>query len=90
MSYTDVKKICNLDWQVKSLVWTHRDLKLVSCGVEGAIYEWDVPSGTRVGEIITKQRTFNSITVTTDGKTSFGTDSDGCITEVSESTVRQY
>jgi hypothetical protein len=62
----------------------------VSCGAEGALYDWDIPSGTRVGEIITKGCIFNSVVATTDGKTSFGTDGDGRITEVSESMVRQY
>jgi hypothetical protein len=62
----------------------------VSCGAEGAIYEWDLVSGTRVAEIITKGCIFNSVTATTDGKTSFGTDSDGRIMEVSESMVREY
>jgi len=62
----------------------------VSCGTEGAIYEWDIPSGTRAGEIITKNCMFSSIAATADGKTSFGTGNDGCITEISESAVRQH
>jgi hypothetical protein len=75
---------------VTSLFWTQRDLKLVSCGVEGAIYDWDIPSGTRVAEIISEGRIFSNVVATSDGKTSFGTGSDGCITEVSDSTVRKY
>jgi hypothetical protein len=64
-------------------------MKLVSCGTEGALYEWDMFSGTRVGEIIAKGCIFTSAAATTDGKTSFGTGSDGCIMEVTGSTVRQ-
>jgi hypothetical protein len=64
-------------------------MKLVSCGTDGALYKWDMSSGTRVGEIITKGYIFNSAAATTDGKTSFGTGSDGRITEVTGSTVRQ-
>jgi hypothetical protein len=64
-------------------------MKLVSCGTEGVLYEWDMSSGTRVGEIITKECIFSSAAATTDGKTSFGTGSDGRIMEVTGSTVRQ-
>jgi hypothetical protein len=76
--------------QVRLLFWTQRDKKLLSCGTEGALYEWDISSGKRVGEIVTKGYTFSSAAATTDGNASFGTGSDGRIVHFTGSTVRQY
>lgn len=64
------------------MIWTPCDLKLMSCGIEGAIYEWDVANATRVGELITKSCRYSDICVTTDGKTSYCVGSDGYIREI--------
>ena len=39
---------------MKSLVWSPDDLKLVSVGVDGAVYEWSMTDFKRSQESVTK------------------------------------
>lgn len=69
------------------MVWAPLDLKVVSCGLEGAVYEWDVATALRIGEVITKSCSCSDICVTTDGKTTYSVGSDGHIKEITASQV---
>ena len=35
--------------KVRSIQWTHDDDKIISCGVDGAVYEWSVYTNKREG-----------------------------------------
>ncbi|PNF35437.1 Cilia- and flagella-associated protein 57 [Cryptotermes secundus] len=89
VSFENMHNLKGHNGMIRALVWTQQDMKLVSCGTEGALYEWDMSSGTRIGEIITKGCIFSSAAATTDGKTSFGTGIDGSLMEVTGSTITQ-
>lgn len=52
-------------FQITGLAWSAQDLTLVSCGTEGAVYEWNMSSGQRVGEVILKTNQFNACAVNT-------------------------
>lgn len=39
------------------------DSSLVSCGTEGAVYEWSMTNGQRVGEVILKTNQFRACAV---------------------------
>lgn len=58
----------------------------MSCSAEGAIYEWEVTTGNRVGEIVTKKCHYTDVAVMADGKT-YGVGSDGQIKEINNSSV---
>ncbi|XP_014102441.2 cilia- and flagella-associated protein 57 [Bactrocera oleae] len=49
---------------VLSLAWTGTDKYLISGGAEGAIYQWDVETGTRVQEIVQKGTEYRSVCCT--------------------------
>ena len=34
--------------RVRGIVWSADDQKLISCGTDGAVYEWEVTSGKRL------------------------------------------
>lgn len=70
------------------MVWAPLDLKVVTCGLEGAVYEWDVATGQRIGEVITKSCSCSDICVSTDGKITYSVGSDGYIKEITASQVR--
>ena len=33
--------------RVRSVVWSSDDQKIISCGTDGAVYEWEVSTGKR-------------------------------------------
>lgn len=74
---------------ISSLVWTPDDRKLVSCGVEGAVYEWDLATGDRIGEIVEKGTSFWECAVTPDGKYVYAVGNDGLLKEITDSNVSQ-
>lgn len=64
------------------------DNKLFSCGSDGAVYEWDIPTMKRIGEIICKDTYFTGVAATTkDGKMVLSISSDGHIREICNSSV---
>lgn len=40
--------------QVRHLHWGGQDQTLVSCGQDGAVYQWDVDEAKRLGEFVQK------------------------------------
>ena len=87
ISFENIHVLKGHSGKVCSMVWTQKDNKMVSCGTDGAIYEWDIVTGTRVNEIITKEVIYTGVVATNSGEISYGTGNDYCITEVSQSTV---
>ncbi|KAJ9581157.1 hypothetical protein L9F63_023662, partial [Diploptera punctata] len=73
--------------KVCSMIWTRKDNMMISCGTEGAIYEWDIVTGARVNEVITKEVIYTGVVAINSGDVTYATGSDYCITEVSQSTV---
>ncbi|EEB15572.1 conserved hypothetical protein [Pediculus humanus corporis] len=67
---------------IKSLQWISDDKKLTFCGLDGAIYEWDITNYKRSGEIVNKGFSYYDIAVTTDGSTIYAVSSDGSIKEI--------
>ncbi|XP_063224801.1 cilia- and flagella-associated protein 57 [Bacillus rossius redtenbacheri] len=87
VSFGTVQTLTTHKGIVHGLAWAAGDQRLVSCGAEGAVYEWDVAVGRRVAEVIVKHCSFHSVAVTADGRTSFAVGSDTLLYEISNSTV---
>lgn len=73
--------------KVRSIVWSADDSKIVSCGMDGAVYEWDSFSGKRIGESVLKSCSYTGVAVTPDGKTTFAAGSDKTLKEIADSQV---
>ena len=43
--------------KVRSLAWAGNDAHIISCGTEGAVYQWKVKTSKRVRENVLKVRT---------------------------------
>lgn len=89
-SSTTFENISNLKGhigKVRSVVWTADDSKIVSCGMDGAVYEWDPVNGKRINESVLKSCSYAGVAVTPDGKTTFAVGSDKTIKEISDSTI---
>ncbi|BFY99763.1 hypothetical protein BsWGS_02803 [Bradybaena similaris] len=73
--------------KVKSVIWSFDDNKLVTCGLDGAVYEWDPITGRRIGDSVLRTCSYSSITITPDGKSTLAVGSDRILREISDSRV---
>lgn len=75
--------------KVKALLWSQTDLRILSMGMEGAIYEWDMTSGARSGEIILKNLDLRDIALSADASFSYCIARDDYIREIKDNTVHR-
>ena len=68
-------------------MWNADDSKLISCGTDGAVYEWNLSSGKRETECVLKSCSYNCVTVSPDAKIIFAVGSDQTLKEIADSSV---
>uniref|UniRef100_T1J5P9 WD repeat-containing protein 55 homolog n=1 Tax=Strigamia maritima TaxID=126957 RepID=T1J5P9_STRMM len=73
--------------KVTSLAWTYDDSSIVSCGVDGAVYEWGPITGKRTSDSVIKGCHYLCVTVTPDNKAAVAISDDKVVREISESQV---
>jgi len=69
---------------VKRLLWSQTDLKMLTLGMEDTIYEWDMTTGTRSGEVILKGMNLRDIALSADTTFIYCIASDNYIREIKE------
>ncbi|XP_045440656.1 cilia- and flagella-associated protein 57 [Pipistrellus kuhlii] len=87
---TSLENITNLKGhtgKIRSIVWNADDSKLISCGTDGAVYEWNLSTGRRETECVLKSCSYNCVTVSPDGKIIFAVGSDHTLKEIADSSV---
>ncbi|XP_053620233.1 cilia- and flagella-associated protein 57 isoform X1 [Plodia interpunctella] len=89
VSFQNVYNLKGHNGKITCLAWSANDLTLVSCGTEGAVYEWGMSTGQRVGEVILKTNQFKACAVNSFGKTTYAVGSDGEIKEIGSNTIRR-
>uniref|UniRef100_A0A8W4FJK8 Cilia and flagella associated protein 57 n=1 Tax=Sus scrofa TaxID=9823 RepID=A0A8W4FJK8_PIG len=72
---------------IRSIAWNTDDSKLISCGTDGAVYEWNLSSGKRETECVLKSCSYNCVTISPDGKIIFAVGSDQTLKEIADSSV---
>jgi cilia- and flagella-associated protein 57 len=73
--------------KVKSISWCGDDSRLVSCGVDGAVYEWDMHTYTRVSESVIKANSYSSVSVSSDSDSIFVVGSDKTVKWISHGAI---
>ncbi|KAG5321315.1 CFA57 protein, partial [Pseudoatta argentina] len=73
--------------KVKALLWSQTDLKILSMGAEGSIYEWNMTTGTRSSEFILKTVVLHDITLSSDASFIYCIAQDDQIREIKESEI---
>ncbi|OCT84882.1 cilia- and flagella-associated protein 57 [Xenopus laevis] len=73
--------------KVRSVAWSSDDSKLVSCGLDGAVYEWNILLGKRESECVLKSCSYSSVAMSSDAKTIFAVGSDQTLKEISDSQI---
>ncbi|CAH8541499.1 unnamed protein product [Heterobilharzia americana] len=89
-SVTTFDNVTNLkghNGKIRSIVWSDDDNKLISCGMDGAVYEWDPQKGARINESVLKACSYTSVTVSQDAKTLYAVGSDKTLKEISDSQI---
>lgn len=89
ISFQNVYNLKGHNGKITSLGWSMNDNTLVSCGSEGAVYEWNMSNGHRVGEVILKTNHFKACAVTSTGKSTYALGTDGEIKEIGLNTIRR-
>ena len=84
MTYWPFKRLT----QVRQVIWSQDDSKIISCGMDGAVYEWNVANFKREGESVLKSCSYTSVSVSPDGRTTFAVGSDKTLKEICDSQVR--
>ncbi|XP_055986867.1 cilia- and flagella-associated protein 57 [Sorex fumeus] len=87
---TSLENISNLKGhtgKVRSIAWSTDDSKLISCGTDGAVYEWNLSAGKRETECVLKSCSYYSVTISPDGKCIFAVGSDQTLKEIADSLV---
>lgn len=89
-SSTTFENVSNLkghNGKVRSVIWSSDDSKIISCGMDGAVYEWNAFSGKREGESVLKSCSYTCVTSSPDGKVTFAVGSDRTLKEISDSQI---
>ncbi|KAL0105366.1 hypothetical protein PUN28_016788 [Cardiocondyla obscurior] len=73
--------------KVKALLWSQTDLKMLSMGEEGAIYEWNMTTGERSGEFIWRGVALGDIALSSDASFVYCIAHDDYIREIKENTI---
>ena len=72
---------------MRSIAWSADDSKLISSGMDGAVYEWAPTEAKRVNEVVLKSCAYSGVTVSPTGKHTYAVGSDKSIKEITESQV---
>ncbi|XP_032349913.1 cilia- and flagella-associated protein 57 isoform X3 [Camelus ferus] len=87
---TSLENISNLKGhtgKIRSVAWNSDDSRLISCGTDGAVYEWNLSTGKRETECVLKSCSYNCVTISPDGKIIFAVGSDQTLKEIADSSV---
>jgi cilia- and flagella-associated protein 57 len=73
--------------KIISVTWSNDDKYLVSAGVEGAIYQWDVANGTRYNEVIQKGTEYRELALSNDAQNIIAVTNTGYLREMVNSNI---
>lgn len=68
--------------QVRCIKWSPDDTHLLSCSLDGAVYDWSVRTCKREREYVLKSCSYTSLAFTSDLKTTFAVGSDRTLNQI--------
>ncbi|XP_061488605.1 cilia- and flagella-associated protein 57 isoform X1 [Rhineura floridana] len=86
-SFDNVINLKGHNGKVRSVVWSMDDYKLISCGTDGAVYEWNLQNGKRESECVLKSCSYSGVAISPDAKVIFAVGSDHSIKEICDSSI---
>lgn len=86
-TFETVQNLKGHNGKVKAVVWSQDDSRIVSCGIDGAVYEWETYTGKRPGESVLKTNQYTGVALSPEGKTYYAVGSDKTLKEISDCQV---
>ncbi|KAM4741198.1 cilia- and flagella-associated protein 57 [Anableps anableps] len=89
-SFTSFENILNLKGhigKVQTIEWSLDDSRLVSCGTDGAVYEWNIQTGKRESESVLKSCSYTGAAFSSDYKTILAVGTDLTLREIQDCQV---
>ncbi|XP_074859320.1 cilia- and flagella-associated protein 57 [Carettochelys insculpta] len=86
-SFENVNNLKGHNGKVRSVIWSTDDNKLISCGTDGAVYEWSLLTGKRDTECVLKSCSYSGVAMSPDAKIIFAVGSDQTLKEISDSSI---
>ncbi|XP_062337115.1 cilia- and flagella-associated protein 57-like [Osmerus eperlanus] len=86
-SSTTFENLLNLkghNGKVRAIVWSTDDSRLVSCGMDGAVYEWNSLTSKRESENVLKSCSYTAVTISPDAKSIFAVGTDCTLKEIQD------
>ncbi|XP_066570529.1 cilia- and flagella-associated protein 57-like [Amia ocellicauda] len=73
--------------KVRAIEWSKDDSRLVSCGMDGAVYEWNTLTSKRESDSVLKSCSYTGVTLSPDSKTVFAVGTDCTLKEITDSQI---
>lgn len=89
-SITSFENIINLkghNGKVRGIEWSPDDRRLVSCGMDGAVYEWNTQTGKRESESVLKECSYTGLSFSSDYRTILTVGNDHTLKEIQDCQV---
>ncbi|XP_029288716.1 LOW QUALITY PROTEIN: cilia- and flagella-associated protein 57 [Cottoperca gobio] len=89
-SFTSFENILNLkghNGKVRGIEWSLDDSRLVSCGMDGAVYEWNTQTGKRESESVLKSCSYTDVAFSSECKTILAVGTDLTLKEIQDCQV---
>ncbi|XP_059358383.1 cilia- and flagella-associated protein 57 isoform X1 [Carassius carassius] len=83
-TFEDVLNMKGHNEKVRAIAFSADDSRLVSCGMDGAVYEWNTLTGTRESESVLKTCSYTGVTISSDAKTFFAVGTDCSLKEIQD------
>uniref|UniRef100_A0A3P8WMD1 Cilia and flagella associated protein 57 n=1 Tax=Cynoglossus semilaevis TaxID=244447 RepID=A0A3P8WMD1_CYNSE len=84
MSFTNILTLKGHNGKISAIKWSVDDRRLVSCGMDGAVYEWNTQSGKRESESVLKSCSYTDVAFSSDCTTTLAVGSDLTLKEIQE------
>ncbi|KAF7643851.1 hypothetical protein LDENG_00232050 [Lucifuga dentata] len=89
-SVTAFENILNLkghNGKVQAVEWSQDDGRLVSCGMDGAVYEWNTQTGKRESESVIKSCSYTGVAFASDARSIIAVGTDCTLKEIHDCQV---
>uniref|UniRef100_A0A3Q1ITP4 EML-like second beta-propeller domain-containing protein n=1 Tax=Anabas testudineus TaxID=64144 RepID=A0A3Q1ITP4_ANATE len=86
-SFTSFENVLNLkghSGKVRGIEWSLDDSRLVSCGMDGAVYEWNTKTGKRESESVLQSCSYTGVAFSSDCKTILAVGTDLTLKEIQD------
>ncbi|KAF5888302.1 cilia- and flagella-associated protein 57, partial [Clarias magur] len=87
MTFDNILNLKGHIGKVRAVVWSADDSRLVSCGMDGAVYEWNALGGRRESESVLKSCGYSGVALSVDARSIIAVGNDFTLKEIQDCQV---